>query len=259
MAFCKYCGKKLEDGEKCGCAESKTTKTTKKSEGFDFGKTMNGIKDDLFASIKNPIDVIEDNTDAEDMPKTYIMAAIIALTFGIFFAALMKNLLSLILDTMLAGLGSLVSDKIEIPYVKVILYGFIIFAITLLAYAVIMLVIPAIFKNKKIDFKKALSLTTAAYIPMIWANLIVAVLGFLNLDIRIVLAVYLIASIAVGYNFAYAYAKYTDIKPNKFGYAIATLVVLSAIISGVATYALSNSMTKSIAGDMTKIDDDLDW
>ena len=70
---------------------------------------------------------------------------------------------------------------------------------------------------------------------------------------------YLIANAIVGYNFAYAYAKYTDVKPNRFGYVIATLVVLASVISGIATYALGNTMANSIVGDMTKIDDDLDF
>lgn len=271
MAFCKNCGKKLEDGQTCDCTKETKKTTAKKSEGFDFAETMKGIKDDLFASIKNPIDVIEDNTDKDDAPKAYITAAIVAITFGIFFAALMKNAIGFVIELALGtmgGAGSLVNsgkiaDMIKLPYVKIIFYGFIIFAITLAAYAIIMLVIPALFKNKKLPFQKAIVLTSSAYVPMIWVNLICAVFGFLGISLIFTLCVYLIGNAIVGYNFAYGYAKYTNVKDNKFGYAIVTLVVLSGVISGIATYALSNSMAKSIVKDISAdsledLEDDLD-
>ena len=267
MAFCKNCGKELKKGEKCNCTEEKETKTTSNNGGFDFGKTMTAIKDDLFASIKNPFTVIEDNVDENDMPKTYVLAAIIALTFGLFMAGLFKNIIGLVVELALGaagGIGSMVNsskitDLIKVPYVKVIVYGFIIFAITLVAYAVIMLLVPAIFKNKKLDFKKSLTLTTAAYIPMIWINVICALIGFLGISVAFLLIVYLIGNIVVGYNFVHAYGNYTDIEDNKFGYAIAVLLILSGIISGICTYALSRSMAESIAKDMVSSNlDDLE-
>ena len=271
MAFCKNCGKELKKGEKCNCAEVKETKTTSSNGGFDFGKTMTSIKDDLFASIKNPFKVVKDNVEENDMPKTYVLAAIIALTFGIFMAGLFKNIIGLFIELALGaagGLGSMmnsskVADMIKVPYVKVIIYGLVIYAISLVAYAVVMLIVPAIIKNKKIDFKKALTLTAAAYIPMIWINVIGAVIGFLGISTTFLLIVYLVGCVIVGYNFAYAYAKITEVEDNKFGYAIAILVIIAGIISGICTYAVANSMSKSIAKDMisdSKVDDldDLD-
>ena len=111
MAFCKYCGKKLEEGKKCGCEESKAAKTTtsKKTEGFDFGKTMTSIKDDLLKCFKKPADVINDNVDAEDMPKTYITFGLLILTFGIFFSAIIKPYYKYYLDS-LGAVGSFISD-----------------------------------------------------------------------------------------------------------------------------------------------------
>ena len=258
--------KKIKRRRKCGCtAEKETKKTTSSANGFDFAKTMTAIKDDLLASVKNPIDVIKDNVDENDMPKTYVLAAIIALSFGLFFAGIFKNVFGLILGAALDGMGSLVStsklmDSIKIPYVKVVIYGFIIYAISLVAYAVVMLIVPAIFKNKKLDFKKAMTLTAAAFIPMIFVNVACALIGFLNIDIRVLLIVYVLGALVVGYNFAYAYAKITGVEDNKFGYTLAVLVALAALISGVCTYFLGNAMGNSIANDIaeTSVEDLLD-
>lgn len=278
MAYCKNCGKELKKGEKCDCTiEVKETKKTDSktittaSGSFDFGKTMVNIKDDLIKSIKKPIDVIEENVDANDMPKTYIMGVLVALSYGILFCGLFKVAFALIFEFVglaAGGAGSLVSgalmSKIEIPYLKVIIYGLGVSLVSLVAYAVVMLLIPSIFKNKKLDFKKSLTFTASAFAPMIWANVICGILGLINLDFRFVFILYIIANTVVSYNFAYAYGKYTGAEDNKFGYIIALLVILSGFISGLNAYITAESFTKSIVGDMSKgfdlddLEDDLD-
>jgi len=260
VKFCKGCGKKLVGSEVCDC-ESKTTAA---SGSFDFVETMKNIKDDLLGSIKNPVTVIKENTDANNMPKTYVLIAILALTFGLFFVSLFKGLFEVIFTSMMGGYGALIDaselmEEIKIPYLKLIIFGMIIFAIMAAAYALIMLLVPTIFKNKKLSYKQALTMTASAHTPLIWSNVICALLGFLGLDITIILVIYLVVNLIVTYNFAYAYAGYTEVKENRFGYAIAVLVLLTSLIVGVATYAISNSMTDSITEDMVDVDlEDLD-
>lgn len=258
VKFCKGCGKKLKGNESCNCAESKAVVS---ATSFDFVETMKEIKDDLLGIFKNPVTIIKENTDVNNMPKTYALIIILALTFGLFFVSLFKGLFGLIFSTIAGTYSSLIDmsevmDVIKIPYLKLIVLGAIIFAIMAVVYALIMLLIPAIFKNKKLNYKQSLTLTATAYMPMIWANTICALLGFLELNIAVILVVYLVANLIVQYNFAYAYAQYTGIKENNFGYAIAILVVLTSIIVGICTYTISNSMTDSITKDMIDIDTD---
>ena len=155
MAFCKKCGKELKKGEKCSCETEvrfckncgkklvgdevcdceKETATSSQTTGFDFVETMKNIKDDMLSSIKNPVSVIKDNTDKVNMPKTYIVLVLIALTFGLFIASLCKTLFATLVSTMMGSMSSLVKtsdimDAIKIPYVKIIAYGAIIFAIS---------------------------------------------------------------------------------------------------------------------------------
>lgn len=280
MAFCKKCGKELKKGEKCSCESEvrfckncgkklvgdevcdcvKEEKPSTPTE-FDFMETMKNIKDDMLSSIKNPISVVKDNTDKENMPKTYILLVLVALTFGLFIASLCKTLFATLVSSMMGSVSSLVKtsdimDAVKIPYVKIIAYATIIFAIMLFAYALIMLVVPAIFKNEKIDFKKSLTLTTTAYAPLAIVNLVCAILGFLGLNAGFVLILFLIANMIVTYNFVYSYADYTKVDSNKFGYAITLLVILSSLIVGICTYALSSSMAKSISQDIVDVDTD---
>ncbi len=281
MAFCKNCGKELKKGEKCSCeSEVKFCKNCGKklvgdatcdcnaskssssnSSGFDFVQTMKNIKDDMISSLKNPVSVIKENTDKEDMPKTYIVLVLVALTFGLFVASLCKTLFATLVSSMMGGMSSLIKssdimDAVKIPYFKIIIFGALILAIMLFAYAVIMLVVPSIFKNKKIGFKQSLTLTVSAFAPLAMANLICAILGFLGLNATFVLILYLVANMIVTYNFIYSYAQYTKVDSNKFGYAITLLVVLASLIVGICTYALSNSMAKSISQDIVDIDTD---
>ena len=60
----------------------------------------------------------------------------------------------------------------------------------------------------------------------------------------------------VTYNFVYSYADYTKVNSNKFGYAITLLVILASLAVGICTYALSNSMVKSISQDIVDVDTD---
>lgn len=256
VKFCKGCGKKLVGDETCDCNASKKTTT---STDFDFATTMKDIKDDMLSSIKTPVTVIKENTDSKNMPKTYILMVIIALTFGLFVAGLFKSLIGFIISSMgsiASYASSEIMDYIKVPYVKIIAYGTIIFAIMIAAYALIMLLVPSIFKNKKLSYTEALTLTTSAFIPYIWSNVICAILGFLGLSTTFVLIIYLVVNIIVTYNFAYSYGQYTKVEDNKFGYAIAVLFILSAIIVGICTYVVSNSMVKSIGQDMVDVDTD---
>ena len=195
MAFCKKCGKELKKGEKCTCEEKvkfckncgkkltgdatcdcdASKSSCSNSNGFDFVQTMKNVKDDMILSLKNPVSVIKENTDKEDMPKTYIVLVLIALTFGLFVASLCKTLFATLVSSMMSGMSSLIKsadimDAVKIPYFKIMIFGAIILVVMLLAYAVIMLVVPSIFKNKKIEFKQALTLTVSAFAPLAMAK-----------------------------------------------------------------------------------------
>ena len=275
MAFCKNCGKEIKKGEKCSCeSEVKFCKSCGKelvgnetcdcggakssTKDFDFVATMTEIKDDLLKVWKKPIDVINDNADANDTPKTLIGLALIALTFGLFIASIFKNIYGLILGSIgsLGALGmgasSAISKAIKLPYVKITLFALIIWAIMAAVYALVMLIIPAIFKNKKLNYPRSLTLTVTAFLPLIWANVICAVIGFLGLNLLVVMVPYLIVNIIVGYNFVYAYAKYTNVKDNKFAYVITVLLVLSSIITGICDSIVLPAMTESIGNDVAK-------
>ncbi len=254
VKFCKYCGKKLVGDEQCDCEKSSNEATTTQ---FDFVATLKEIKDDLLKSLKKPVTVTKENVEQKNMPETYMLLVIIALTFGIFIASLCKNLIGLLISSMSGSLSSLVdmSDYIKIPYFKVIAFGTIIFAIMILAYALIMLLVKALFKNKEISFKDGLTLTVSAYMPLVFVNVICAILGFLNLNATVVLCIYMVCNMIVTYNFAYAYAKITNVNENKFGYVIATLVVLTSLIVGICTYTVSKNMTESLTEDMVDTSD----
>ncbi|HPF83060.1 MAG TPA: YIP1 family protein [Bacilli bacterium] len=255
VKFCKKCGKKLTGNETCDCEATKVAAPA----SFDFVETMKEIKDDLIKSFKKPVSIIEENAAQKNMPKIYILLAIIALTFGVFMSSLFKGLFSLVLGSMGGGLTSLtdltdLTDYIEIPYVKIILLGAVLFAISMFAYAVIMLLVHSMFKTKKVDFKQGLALTVTAYIPTAVANLVCAILAFLGLDLTYVLVLYLVINMFVMYNFAYAYAKITEVKADKFAYVVVTLVVIASIVSGLCSYVISKSLSSSLAKDMVDTD-----
>ena len=263
MAFCKNCGKELKKGEKCNCAEEKemkkTTKksgTTKKEEtsasGFDFAKTVNSIKDDLLMFVKNPFDVVKNNVDKNDMPKTYVMAALYVISFAIFFCIVFKLIFFTVMSSGLSEkMMEKIMDKIKIPYLKIGFYGIIIAAVLLAAYAVAMLVIPAVFKNKKIDFKKSLTLTSSAMLPMVVVNLVCGLLALININYKFIIIVYLLTSLAVTYNYVYAYAKITEVEDNKFGYAIALLVAIALGATYLCIYLTGDKFTESLTKEIT--------
>ena len=246
--------------------------TKEEVKSFDFKETMLAVKDDLIKSIKEPVTLIEKNVKKNDMNKTYTIGVLYIISFAILFVGLFKvafegimGLAALMQGGLGSALGSSLLKSIKIPYIRIFIYGLGISLVMLLAYAVVMLIVPAIFKNKKLDFKKSLTFTTSAYIPMIVVNLVCGIFGMLGLSFKFLFIVYLIANTIVSYNFAYAYGKETNVEDNKFGYVIALLVILSGFISGLNIYLTSETFTKSIVTDISKntdlndLDDLDDW
>ena len=263
MAFCKNCGKELKKGEKCNCTSEKTTKktTAKKAEGFDFAKTMTAIKDDLLAYVKNPFDVVKENVDENDMPKTYVMAGLFVVSFVLFFCGIFKAIFFASSGVTGKTLKKLM-ENIELPYFKIGLYGLLIGAVMLVGYAVATLIVPSVFKNKKIDFKKSLTLVSSAMLPMVAVNIVCALLGFINIDYRFIIIVYILANLVATYNYVYVYAKITDIEDNKFGFAIALLIAIALGATYLTTYLteekFEKSVQESIKDSMMDSIDDLD-
>lgn len=270
--FCKNCGKKLTGDEVCDCAKEQPKKS---NEGFDFMKTLVDIKDDAIKSIKKPVDVVEDNAKTEDMYKTYMKLGLIAISFGILLAAILKVLFPLVLE--MAGLSSgmmgITSKALEkcitIPYFKFFLFGTIVYALVMVGYAISILAVQAIFKNKKVSFKSALTIACSANLQIVFVNILTALTALLNLDTRAILVIFVVGSMIVNYNFAYSYAKITDIDKNKFAYAIVTLMVIACVISYCVSYVASNTfvknmdskdfMSNSCIEDLEDELDDSDW
>lgn len=282
MAFCKNCGKEIKDGEKCSCEkESKFCKNcgkklkgnetcdcegakkvaTASSGSFDFAATMKDIKDDLLNVWKKPVDVVKENTDANNFPKTICVLVIVALSFGIFISSIFKYLYSLIADFVLVSGSVNISDFVDLPYVKIAFFGMILWILSTLGYVLAILAVQAIFKNKKLNFKEALTLTVSSHYPLVWANVICAVIALLNLSAIIIFLPWLIVNIIVMYNFAHSYSVYTNVNDNKFGYVLTVLVCIAAIIGGICSAVVSPSMGRSIGEDIVdSIDiDDMDF
>lgn len=261
--FCKNCGKKLAANETCDCGGAKKATATASSSNFDFAATMKDIKDDLLNVWKKPVDVVKANTDANNLPKTICTLVIVALSFGLFIAGIFKYIFTLLADVVFA-VGSVdVSDMVDLPYVKIAFFGMVIWALTTLGYVVAILAVQAIFKNKKLNFKEALTFTVSAHYPLVWANVICAVIALLNLNALVIFLPWLIVNIIVMYNIAHAYSVYTNVEDNKFGYVLTVLVCIAGVIGGICTSVVTPSMMQSIGEDIADsvdLDDmDFDW
>lgn len=253
--FCTECGKKIENGVECTCQ----TVAQSAPAQFDFMTTLVKIKDNLLMSIKKPVTVVEENVKENNIPKAYITLAILALTFGLFISSLIKNLMVLLLQSM-GGLYAMamtsdVMDAIKIPYLKITLYGMISFGLMIAVYACVMLLISKIFKTKEIKFLEGLNLATSAHLPMIFVNLICAILGFIGIKLVIVLGLFMVGNLIVTYNFSLAYSKITKVEDNKFGYVIAVLVVITSLVLGVISYTIAKNSTSELTNDMANTTD----
>ncbi len=193
MSFCPKCGRQLSDGEVCNCQAQNTQQVQSDAQTQSTQQapkqTLPMVKEltDLLSGIfKKPADAVKKYVSNASMEAPAILILVLA-----FISALGKLLRMLYVNfttksslKSLADLANLISGKTKAYSAGQIAAGFFtrfveVIAIAALTAAIIMLIINAFEKDKKVTYKQTLaiaSLSILVTIPFTFAGTIIAMI-----------------------------------------------------------------------------------
>ncbi len=163
--FCSTCGKELVDGKCSDCGSKASNTPSNNSKGF--GDILKEYWDLLKESIKKPFDVVKNNNTEDNLLVALISMGVTSILGGVFMCAIIKSLF-----------GEF-GDFVDIPYFKVWLCGFLVFAILFVAMALVgYLIFDKCFKANT-SIKKMFVLVGLSQITLSFAVAIITILGFI--------------------------------------------------------------------------------
>lgn len=230
--FCTKCGKKLEDGKACDCAKEKNV--TSKKEEVVTTSNANDIINSLIEIVKGifvkPIDTIRKYTDDNNMTLGIILMAINSLITGFMVYFLAKESMGLVSSMM--GYGSLYSlsgMNVEVPFMKVVGFTFLIMAV----YFVVLAFVSYLVANKlfKADtsWKKAIASIGVCSALTSVTTIVAIVCIYISMTVfAIVIA--LGALLFLGYYY-HSIKISSDIDENKQGYTFICAVAAALFVS----------------------------
>ncbi len=256
MAFCRYCGKKLEDGEVCSCqqgmeadnssaAEPANTgaatfaQTIKQSEAVEQGKkvAMNVFRqfvDLLKAPASNAAAFIR----KADMVSSIVLLVLQGLCSAIFATILVGNLNDLI------GVAGSLGRNLKISGVGVFFQIWIYSILLSVALAGLYLGATKILKGQ-ISFKEALGVAAMRSVIVIPVTLVACLLGFMNATLGVV-CFYIVGTLVGMSFFTIAHNSISDLAPDKKAYVALAVFVVFVLISLLFAKIVSVSFMPSV-------------
>lgn len=234
--FCTKCGKKLEEGKTCNCEAQKeepvVEKKEEKKEGTTSSFDIQSCFDSYVEILKNiftkPVTTIKKFATEENFILGLIAILINSLVTGILVYFIAKESLGSIMSglgysSLLFGMGSL-----EIPFIKIVLYGTIFMVVNFLMTSLMIFVLTGPLLKDNMNFKKSTALVGVCSIFTTVTTLVAIVLVLLSLQ----LAIYVILIAALIY-FTYLYQGIVDttkIDKNKLAYVFAGTIAVSFFV-----------------------------
>ena len=238
--FCTKCGKTLEEGNVCDCAQTTQTQpevavaTQPKSNnvnGFDFNKYLNDYIELLKGIFMKPVDTITKFSTSENFLLGVIALVINCLISGIFLYCFCSEAMGLF-SSLMGGYGSLLTGTttVEVPFIKTVLYGIVFMAAGFAVTALMIYVMATVVFKDKIDIKKTFALVGTVSVFTTITTMLCIVLNYIS--VKFMMIVLMLAGV---FYLTYLYqgiSELTKVEKNKLAYvfvpaiSVATFVVV---------------------------------
>lgn len=231
--FCTNCGKELKEGEECSCLQMEQANTGAVTiNGDAILNTCKNVWSTIINVFRHPSSTIEEEVESKEINKSVILTVLLAITFALYLVAIVAGFEGDVSDSF----GGFTEYIYEVNYIKVFIYGILIYAIMAILPIVSALIVAKITKNSAFSFKKSFKLYITSNAPLVLAYLGMAIILFINISLLNVLGTigFSIISIACFFNFILGFNKQTKIKDDCRSYAITGLMALWVIMTIVA-------------------------
>ncbi len=256
MAFCRYCGKKLEDGEVCTCQQSAEAagnpaaetaaagtatfaQTIKQSEAVEQGKkvAMN-VFSQFVSLLKAPASNAAAFIRKADVVASVILLALQGLFSAIFAAILVGNVNDLI------GIAGRYAKELKISGVGVFFQVWIYSILLSVVFAGLYLGATKLLKGQ-LNFKEALSVVAMRSVIVIPVTLVACLLGLMNVTLGMVFF-YIVGTLVGMSFFTIAHNSISDLTPDKKAYAALAVFVVFVLVSLLFAKVVSAGFMPSV-------------
>lgn len=241
--FCPDCGKELPENEVCNCKE--THEEVVSINVDKITKAFKNIWNIIINWFKKPYKTVMDEAEKENTKTNMFIIILLVISASLCFVASISSFLSSIYD---------VRNFIEIPYFKFFVYALVFEFILVFVPISATYIIAKITGSKNYSYKKSIALYVNSMVPMILANLFMALLYLLHIIPVVGLLVNLIIGIIAFFNYIFVYLDLTKIKNDIKSYATCGLIIINILLTIIVLSIFTSSIRESIG---TKINNGL--
>lgn len=239
--YCGSCGKKLKDGEVCGCLEKSETIIQINKDLLSL--KSKSILDMIFAIYKKPYSACKKEFESRDINNSMITLLLIAFSFGLLICSLTYALFHNINPQDIKNTLNF-SGYNSVPYFKIfVVWSLISFIMGFLPIIVSHLACT-LFSTKKYDFNNYVNLYASSLSVIIIINAISSVFIFSGVFIRFFLLASLFSLVFGIINYVFIYRDLVNFEKEKESYIFLGIFVI--MILGMAV--ISNLFTTGIDG-----------
>ncbi|MDE5630345.1 MAG: hypothetical protein K2I70_01970 [Bacilli bacterium] len=220
----------------------KKEETKKTSTSGDVVKDIwDAFINTISGMYRKPMTTIKSEVKSSNTRNNLIMLFAVALSFGLSMMTGSKSVLSITLG------GVAINDLVEVPYLKILCYATIFYAVISFVPILVSFIISRVMKDDNFDFKKAVALYASSMSIVIPANLLMAVLYGLNFLVWLGTIILAIVNVMAFFNYVLGYINVNNIKEDKQVGALTALIVSWVVVAFIVLCI----MVGSISSDMT--------
>lgn len=230
--FCTKCGKELKSGEVCNCESTSTTSAVTINSDAILNTAKNTLNT-ITNVYKKPDTTITEEINKKESTISIIILVSLAISFALYLMAIVSNAVGTLADATY-GLTTVVTN--EVSYLKVFIYGILIYAIMAVIPMFAAFLIAKITKNNNFTFKRAFKLYTTSNAPLIFGFLGLAIIMLLNISLLNILGLLAgaIISIFCFFNFLLGFNKETTIREDRRSWAMTSIITVWVVIEIIA-------------------------
>lgn len=240
-------------------------KTEKKEETKKTGTSGDVVKEvwdsfinTLSGMYRKPITTIKSEVSSPNTRNNLIMLFVIALSFGLSMMTGSKTVLSITYG------GISINDLVEVPYLKILCYTTIFYALISFVPILVSFVISRVMKDENFDFKKAIALYTSSMSIVIPVNLLMAILYGLNFLVWVGAIISAVVGVMAFFNYVLGYISVNNIKEDKQVGALTALVISWVVVAFIVLCIVIGSVgadatTGGLHHDTSRYNDLLEW
>lgn len=221
------------------------TNNTPNNSNSTINDVWNKFTNTIAGMYKKPLSTIKEETKNPNMRDTWIMLVAVAISFALVITTGFKSIMALSYS------GISIDDFVDVPYLKIFIYGTIIYLVMSFIPIIASFIVSRVMKDDKFDFKKSMSLYATSMSVVIPVNLLMALLYLINFLPWVGTILVAVVSVFSFFNYILGYLSLNEIEDDKKAWALTSLVIVWVVVAFFGLALILGSASMSLGDDMT--------